>query len=64
MPGGALTANTQMMRDNNILDKFPDVIDAMGEVVEKGGYGTSVTPVSQFTGNKLFQMSCLVNGKR
>jgi pyruvate carboxylase subunit B len=48
MPGGALTANTQMMRDNNILDRFPDVIDAMREVVEKGGYGTSVTPVSQF----------------
>ncbi len=48
MPGGALTANTQMMRDNNILDRFPDVIAAMQEVVEKGGYGTSVTPVSQF----------------
>ena len=48
MPGGALTANTQMMRDNNILDKFPAVIEAMREVVEKGGYGTSVTPVSQF----------------
>ncbi len=48
MPGGALTANTQMMRDNNILDKFPEVINAMREVVEKGGYGTSVTPVSQF----------------
>jgi len=48
MPGGALTANTQMMRDNGIMDKFPDVIAAMQEVVEKGGYGTSVTPVSQF----------------
>ncbi|WP_345978797.1 biotin/lipoyl-containing protein [Sulfurimonas sp. HSL3-2] len=48
MPGGALTANTQMMRDNNILDRYPEVIDAMREVVEKGGYGTSVTPVSQF----------------
>ncbi|HEG5000340.1 TPA: biotin attachment protein [Campylobacter jejuni] len=48
MPGGALTANTQMMRDNNILDKFPQVIHAMREVVEKGGFGTSVTPVSQF----------------
>ena len=48
MPGGALTANTQMMRDNGIMDKFPDVIAAMTEVVEKGGYGTSVTPVSQF----------------
>ncbi len=48
MPGGALTANTQMMRDSGTLDKFPEVIKAMQEVVEKGGYGTSVTPVSQF----------------
>ncbi len=48
MPGGALTANTQMMRDSGTLDKFPQVIKAMQEVVEKGGYGTSVTPVSQF----------------
>jgi len=48
MPGGALTANTQMMRDNGNLDKFEEVILAMKEVVKKGGYGTSVTPVSQF----------------
>lgn len=48
MPGGALTANTQMMRDNNIMEKYPAVIKAMGEVVRKGGFGTSVTPVSQF----------------
>jgi len=48
MPGGALTANTQMMRDNGILDKYPDLIKAMGEVVRRGGFGTSVTPVSQF----------------
>lgn len=48
MPGGALTANTQMMRDFNVLDKFTDVIKEMREVVEKGGFGTSVTPVSQF----------------
>jgi pyruvate carboxylase subunit B len=48
MPGGALTANTQMMRDDNTLDKFPEVIKAMQEVVTKGGFGTSVTPVSQF----------------
>ncbi len=48
MPGGALTANTQMMRDNDILDKYPEVIKAMKEVVIKGGFGTSVTPVSQF----------------
>lgn len=48
MPGGALTANTQMMRDNGTLGKFGEVIKAMREVVERGGYGTSVTPVSQF----------------
>ncbi|HJP18288.1 MAG TPA: biotin/lipoyl-containing protein [Nitrospinota bacterium] len=48
MPGGALTANTQMLRDNGIMEKYPEIIKAMREVVEKGGYGTSVTPVSQF----------------
>ena len=48
MPGGALTANTQMMRDNNMLDRYPKVIAKMGEVVRRGGFGTSVTPVSQF----------------
>ena len=48
LPGGALTANTQMMRDNGVMDKFPQVVAAMKEVVEKGGFATSVTPVSQF----------------
>jgi pyruvate carboxylase subunit B len=48
MPGGALTANTQMMRDSGNLEKFDEVIAEMKEVVERGGYGTSVTPVSQF----------------
>ena len=48
MPGGALTANTQMMRDSGIMDKYPDLIKAMSEVVRLGGFGTSVTPVSQF----------------
>jgi pyruvate carboxylase subunit B len=48
MPGGALTANTQMMRDNNTLHLFPEVIRNMREVVAKGGFGSSVTPVSQF----------------
>jgi len=48
MPGGALTANTQMMRDAGTLDQFPAVIAAMSDVVKKGGFGTSVTPVSQF----------------
>ncbi len=48
LPGGALTANTQMMRDNGTMDRFPEVVAAMKEVVEKGGFATSVTPVSQF----------------
>ncbi len=48
MPGGALTANTMMMRDTGTLDLYPQVIEEMGDVVRKGGFGTSVTPVSQF----------------
>lgn len=48
MPGGALTANTMMMRDTGTLDLYPKVIEAMSECVAKGGFGTSVTPVSQF----------------
>ncbi|MEY4504424.1 MAG: hypothetical protein RL154_718 [Pseudomonadota bacterium] len=48
MPGGALTANTQMMRDTKTLDKLPATLEAMNEVVTRGGFGTSVTPVSQF----------------
>jgi pyruvate carboxylase subunit B len=54
MPGGALTANTQMLRDNGILDKYPDILGAMREVVSKGGFGTSVTPVSQFYWQQAF----------
>jgi pyruvate carboxylase subunit B len=48
MPGGALTANTQMLRDNNLMPRYGEMIAAMSEVVRKGGFGTSVTPVSQF----------------
>jgi pyruvate carboxylase subunit B len=48
MPGGALTANTMMMRDTGTLHLYPEVIKAMSEVVKLGGFGTSVTPVSQF----------------
>ncbi len=48
MPGGALTANTMMMRDTGTLDLYSQVIEAMSECVAKGGFGTSVTPVSQF----------------
>jgi pyruvate carboxylase subunit B len=48
MPGGALTANTMMMRDTGTLHLYGDVIKEMSEVVARGGFGTSVTPVSQF----------------
>jgi pyruvate carboxylase subunit B len=61
MPGGALTANTQMMRDNNCLNLFPQVIKEMREVVERGGFGTSVTPVSQFYFQQAFNNT--VQGK-
>lgn len=64
LPGGALTANTQMMRDNGILDKFPEVVAAMKEVVEKGGYGTSVTPVSQFYFQQAFNNVMFGNWKK
>jgi pyruvate carboxylase subunit B len=48
MPGGALTSNTQMLRDNGLIDRYPEVVKAMGEAIVKGGMGTSATPVSQF----------------
>jgi pyruvate carboxylase subunit B len=48
MPGGALTANTMMMRDTGTLYLYPKVIAAMAECIARGGFGTSVTPVSQF----------------
>ncbi|MCP4604177.1 MAG: biotin attachment protein [Proteobacteria bacterium] len=64
MPGGALTANTQMMRDNNLMDKYPDVINAMREVVELGGFGTSVTPVSQFYFQQAFNNVMLGKWKK
>ncbi len=48
MPGGALTANTMMMRDTGTFELYPKVIEAMSECVARGGFGTSVTPVSQF----------------
>ncbi|MBW2703094.1 MAG: hypothetical protein JRF33_19900 [Deltaproteobacteria bacterium] len=64
MPGGALTANTQMMRDNQIMDRYPDVLEAMGEVVERGGLGTSVTPVSQFYFQQAFNNVMLGPWKR
>jgi pyruvate carboxylase subunit B len=48
MPGGELAANTMMMREAGTLHLFPQVIKEMAEVVSRGGFATSVTPVSQF----------------
>ncbi len=64
MPGGALTANTQMMRDNNMMDRYPKVIAKMGEVVRRGGFGTSVTPVSQFYFQQAFNNEIFGDWKR
>ncbi|MDO5576687.1 MAG: biotin/lipoyl-containing protein [Fibrobacter sp.] len=64
MPGGALTANTQMLRDNGIMDKYQSVIKAMGDVVRKGGFGTSVTPVSQFYFQQAFNNVMFGDWKR
>lgn len=61
MPGGALTANTLMMRDTNTLHLYPQVIQEMSEVVAHGGFGTSVTPVSQFYFQQAFMN--VVQGK-
>ncbi len=48
LPGGALTANTEMLRDNGLMDKYPAILAGINETVSRGGFGTSVTPVSQF----------------
>ncbi len=55
MPGGALTANTQMLRDNNMMDKYDDMIAERDDCVRLGGFGTSVTPVSQFYAQQAIQ---------
>ena len=64
LPGGALTANTQMLRDNNLMEKYPQIVTAMKEVVEKGGFGTSVTPVSQFYFQQAFNNVMFGNWKK
>ena len=48
LPGGALTNATRQLREIGQIDKYPQVLAAMEEVVRRGGFGTSVTPVSQF----------------
>lgn len=53
-----------MLRDNNLMDKFPEVVAAMKEVVMKGGFGTSVTPVSQFYFQQAFNNVMFGLGKK
>ena len=48
MPGGALTANTLMMRETKTFHLYPQVIANMSECVRRGGFASSVTPVSQY----------------
>jgi len=64
MPGGALTTNTQMLRDMKMLNKYPQIFAKMGECVRRGGFGTSVTPVSQFYFQQAFLNYQLGDWKR
>ncbi len=54
LPGGATATTVDQLRDMGMLDKFPKVIANMKEVVERAGFGTSVTPVSQFYAQQSF----------
>lgn len=54
MPGGALTTNTAMLRDLHMLHEYPKIFAKMGECVRRGGFATSVTPVSQFYWQQAF----------
>lgn len=54
LPGGATATTVDQLKDMGMLDKFPKVIANMKEVVERGGFGTSVTPVSQFYAQQSF----------
>lgn len=64
LPGGALTANTQMLRDNNLMDKFPEVVAAMKEVVEKVVSELLLHRFLNSTSNKHLTTLCLVNGRK
>ena len=54
LPGGATATTVNQLKDMGMLDKFPKVIANMKEVVERGGFATSVTPVSQFYAQQSF----------
>ena len=54
LPGGATATTVNQLKDMGMLDKFPKLIEKMKEVVERGGFATSVTPVSQFYAQQSF----------
>ena len=54
LPGGATATTVNQLKDMGMLDKFPKLIKCMKEVVSRGGFGTSVTPVSQFYAQQSF----------
>ncbi len=54
LPGGATATTVNQLKDMGMLDKFPKLIANMKEVVKRGGFATSVTPVSQFYAQQSF----------
>jgi pyruvate carboxylase subunit B len=64
MPGGALTANTLMLRELKMYNKYPQIFAKMGDCVRRGGFGTSVTPVSQFYFQQAFNNVVFGDWKR
>jgi pyruvate carboxylase subunit B len=64
MPGGALTTNTQMLRELGIYNKYPKIFAKMGDCLRRGGFGTSVTPVSQFYFQQAFNNFMLGDWKK
>ena len=54
LPGGATATTVNQLKDMGMLDKFPKLIANMKEVVVRGGFATSVTPVSQFYAQQSF----------
>lgn len=54
LPGGATATTVNQLKDMNMLDKFPQLIKNMKDIVSRSGFGTSVTPVSQFYAQQSF----------
>jgi pyruvate carboxylase subunit B len=54
LPGGATATTINQLKDMGMVDKFPALVKSMKECVERGGFATSVTPVSQFYAQQAF----------